>query len=128
MGYNAGEVAGGPSSASLPAGWYEYVDQPSGNSYYHHVDSNTTQWERPLVPKGGQDEKTYANNNDSLSTAPRTAEPHLNILGATTVTQQRKSSISSARPMKHESPSRRNSRRASDVNKGQQSRPNVWRQ
>eukprot|EP00966_Prymnesium_polylepis_P213280 4939497-Prymnesium_polylepis.1 len=35
--------------ATLPAGWEEVLDEESGDVYYYHEASSTTQWEHPAA-------------------------------------------------------------------------------
>ena len=36
-----------PAGAALPPGWEELIDDDSGDTYYHHIVSGATSWERP---------------------------------------------------------------------------------
>ena len=36
-----------PAGAALPPGWEELIDDDSGDTYYHHIASGATSWERP---------------------------------------------------------------------------------
>ena len=36
-----------PVMAGLPPGWEELIDDGSGDTYYHHIASGATSWERP---------------------------------------------------------------------------------
>ena len=52
-----GRRSGSPQKAELvvielPAGWAEYLDDDSGDVYYHHAGSGQTTWDRPAA-KGG---------------------------------------------------------------------------
>ena len=35
--------------SALAEGWKEYKDTNTGRPYYHHIATNTSQWERPIA-------------------------------------------------------------------------------
>ena len=39
------------SPTALPAGWEEHYDDNSQHTYYYHVESGTTTWDRPAADK-----------------------------------------------------------------------------
>merc|ERR1719374_356921 len=78
QGAGMGAQQGGPVNTAPtqgPQGWLMYIDQESGDPYYHHPETNVTQWEPPaewnqappvLPPPGDQ--------RDAVG-APRGVEP-----------------------------------------------------